>query len=28
MDIPVLWILDNENMTPPWGIVARIEKKK
>ena len=24
-DIPVLWIINNEDVTPPWGIVARIE---
>ncbi|MBO6299980.1 MAG: hypothetical protein J6N53_14180 [Lachnospiraceae bacterium] len=23
MGIPVLWILNNEDMTPPWGKVAR-----
>lgn len=23
-DIPVLWLLNNENVTPPWGKVARI----
>lgn len=22
--IPVLWIIDNENVTPPWGKIARI----
>ena len=25
MDIPVLWLLNNEEITPPWGKVARIE---
>ena len=24
MGIPVLWIINNENVTPPWGMVARI----
>ena len=24
MGIPVLWILDNNNITPPWGTVIRI----
>ncbi|MBR6849294.1 MAG: hypothetical protein IKM88_03555, partial [Lachnospiraceae bacterium] len=24
MGIPVLWIINNENVTPPWGKVARI----
>ena len=24
MDIPVLWLLNNENVEPPWGKVARI----
>lgn len=23
MGIPVLWIINNENVTPPWGKVAR-----
>ena len=23
-DIPVLWLLNNETVTPPWGRVARI----
>ena len=27
MDIPVLWIINNEEMTPPWGMVARIPQK-
>lgn len=22
--IPVLWIIDNEKVTPPWGKIARI----
>ena len=25
MDIPVLWLLNNEDITLPWGKVARIE---
>lgn len=25
MDIPVLWIINNEDITPPWGKVARIK---
>ena len=25
MDIPVLWLLNNEEVTPPWGKVARIK---
>lgn len=24
-DIPVLWLIDNHNVEPPWGKVARIE---
>lgn len=24
MGIPVLWIINNEKVTPPWGVVARI----
>lgn len=28
MDIPVLWIIDNEKQTPPWGVVTRIEPKE
>lgn len=24
-DIPVLWLINNENVTPPWGRVARIQ---
>jgi hypothetical protein len=24
MGIPVLWLLNNENVEPPWGKVARI----
>lgn len=27
-DIPVLWIINNEDVTPPWGIIARISKEK
>jgi predicted metal-dependent peptidase len=26
--IPVLWIIDNENVTPPWGKIARINVEK
>ncbi len=25
MGIPVLWLLNNENVTPPWGKIARIQ---
>ncbi|MCR4593483.1 MAG: VWA-like domain-containing protein [Clostridiales bacterium] len=25
MDIPVLWIINNEDVTPPWGKTTRIE---
>ena len=25
MDIPVLWIINNNDVTPPWGKIARIE---
>ena len=28
MGIPVLWIINNENATPPWGMIARIPEKK
>jgi len=28
MDIPVLWLINNENVTPPWGKVARIVDKR
>ena len=24
LGIPVLWIIDNENVTPPWGKITRI----
>ena len=24
MDIPVLWLINNESIDPPWGKVARI----
>lgn len=27
MDIPVLWIINNEDATPPWGMIARIPRK-
>ena len=27
MGIPVLWIINNENATPPWGMIARIPEK-
>ena len=23
--IPVLWLLNNEDVTPPWGKIARIK---
>lgn len=26
MDIPVLWIINNEEITPPWGRIARIKE--
>lgn len=26
--IPVLWIIDNEDVTPPWGKIARISVEK
>ena len=25
MDIPVLWIINNEDVSPPWGVIARIK---
>lgn len=25
MEIPVLWIINNEDVSPPWGVVARIK---
>lgn len=25
MDIPVLWIINNEGVSPPWGVIARIK---
>ena len=25
MDIPVLWIINNDKVNPPWGKVARIK---
>ena len=28
MDIPVLWIINNEEVTPPWGKIARIKIKE
>jgi predicted metal-dependent peptidase len=28
MDIPVLWLINNENVNPPWGKVARIGREK
>ena len=28
LGVPVLWIINNENITPPWGKVARIKKEK
>ena len=27
-NIPVFWILTNNEATPPWGIVARIKRNK
>ena len=24
-NIPVLWLINNEDVTPPWGMIARIE---
>ncbi len=24
-DIPVLWLINNDNVNPPWGKVARIK---
>ena len=27
MDIPVLWIINNDKMTPPWGMIARIPQQ-
>jgi hypothetical protein len=24
MDIPVLWLINNKDIDPPWGKVARI----
>jgi hypothetical protein len=27
MDIPVLWVINNEKVTPPWGMIARILQK-
>jgi hypothetical protein len=24
-DIPVLWLIDNDQVEPPWGKVARIK---
>lgn len=26
-DIPVLWIINNDDVTPPWGMIARISRK-
>lgn len=26
-DIPVLWLLNNEEVNPPWGKIARIKIK-
>jgi hypothetical protein len=26
MDIPVLWFINNEDVTPPWGMIARIPR--
>ena len=27
MDIPVLWIINNDDATPPWGMIARIPQE-
>lgn len=27
MDIPVLWVINNEKVMPPWGMIARIPQK-
>ena len=26
MDIPVLWVINNNDATPPWGMIARLEQ--
>ena len=28
LGLPVLWIINNQNVNPPWGKVARIKKEK
>ena len=28
LGVPVLWVINNEDITPPWGKVARIKKGK
>ena len=28
MDIPVIWLINNDKVTPPWGTVARMISKK
>ncbi|MBQ6922365.1 MAG: hypothetical protein IJQ66_04680 [Clostridia bacterium] len=28
MDIPVLWVINNDTVTPPWGKVARIKNRQ
>ena len=25
--IPVLWLINNNDATPPWGMIARIPQK-
>ena len=25
LDIPVLWVINNNEVTPPWGKIARIK---
>ena len=27
MDIPVLWVINNDDVTPPWGMIARIPQE-
>ena len=27
LGVPVLWIINNEKVTPPWGKVARIKAR-
>lgn len=28
MNIPVLWIINNNDATPPWGVIARLPRKQ